>query len=355
MGYTPVMRIATIGIALLLACGRQQPPVKAVKIAYVSGGAIMIADPDGQNAAAVGSALPKGDVRDLACSRDGKSIACSVGMMGTDVHTVPLDGAPPVHVSKGKKGMVGWGQPAWSSDGRRIACVVGDMFAYNLWLVERDGSNPRNVTNEAKMKISWPSWSPDGSKIAYVGDAGVESGGGRSYGLSNLWVVHADGSGKRQITTMDGEIHPPAWSPDSRRLLFAFKPVKSRDQNVRMMGSPDVWRVNADGSDARNLTNNSGKDENYWPSWSPDGSRIALVARKNGGPCSIYVMDQDGSNVKALLEPKWGPEYSRVHWSPDGSRLMFQDGRDKIMVMNADGTGISQVATGTSATWVPVR
>src|SRR5688572_27842888 len=141
------MRKTLLAAILLVACRALEASTKGVKIAYVSGGAITVADPDGENATVVGSGLPKGDIRELACSRDGKSIACSLGMMGTDLHVVPLDGSAPVHLSKRKSGMTGWSQPAWSPDGKRVVCAVGDMFDLNLWIVERDGSNPRNLTN----------------------------------------------------------------------------------------------------------------------------------------------------------------------------------------------------------------
>lgn len=327
----------------------------AVKIGYITEAGVTVSDPNGENAKTLES-LPKGEKREVVVSPDGRFIAVSLGMMGLDLHVAKLDGSPAVHLSKSKKGFVGWSQPTWSPDSKKIVCAVGEMFDYNLWVVDADGGNPKNLTQESKVKILMPAWSPDGSKIAYIADPGEESGGGRSYGLSNVWIIDRNGSGKRQLTRKDGDAILPRWSPDSRKILYTHRPVQKREGNTRVMGGTDVWCIGSDGGGDKNLTNNNGKEENSWPAWSPDGKKIALIARKDGGPGSVYVMDADGSNVKALLEPKWGQEsFSRVQWSPDGSRLIFQDGYDKIMFLNADGSGLANVGKGKNPIWVGAR
>jgi TolB protein len=112
-------------------------------------------------------------------------------------------------------------------------------------------------------------------------------------------------------------------------------------------GDWDVWTMNADGSDAVNLTS-EGEPAAGWqdaqPSWSPDGTRIVFTSTRGGGEDSdIFVMNADGSGISpvtATEDPEHAPD-----WSPDGSRIVFSSERTSegsndpdIYVIGADGT-----------------
>ena len=133
---------------------------------------------------------------------------------------------------------------AWSPDGKRFAFAVVDTSPGDrtddakagLWVVNADGSNPRQLTRYAVG--SNPAWSPDGRRIAFrrrSAPLGVESiPAGPS---ADLYVVNADGSGLRRLARNGGA---PAWSPDGRTIAF--------------LHNREVYIVKADGSDERRLT-----------------------------------------------------------------------------------------------------
>ncbi|MBZ0097889.1 MAG: hypothetical protein K8F30_02335, partial [Taibaiella sp.] len=124
-------------------------------------------------------------------------------------------------------------------------------------------------------------------------------------------------------------------------------------------GNNEIYVVNADGTQQRNLTNNSAND--FDPVWSPDGEKIAFMSDRSGNS-EIYVMDADGGNLRNLTN---SPANDRLPtWSPDGKLVAFasrentKDYSDTFYVMNADGDAVRQVAVArysylSPPTWSP--
>jgi len=100
----------------------------------------------------------------------------------------------------------------------------------------------------------------------------------------------------------------PAWSPNGTKIAFQ----SSRD------GNPEIYVMNADGSNSTRLTENRANDE--FPVWSPDGSKIAFISNRDGQQ-DIYIMNADGSNVTRLTDNSIR-EIS-LSWSPDGTKIAF--------------------------------
>jgi TolB protein len=243
--------------------------------------------------------------------------------------------------------------PAWSPDGRRIAFARfttdgPSSGTYDIYTMTADGSGVTRLTDVLPVSSSGSpyqgddvgaQWSPDGSKIAFWG-------GSTDAGTGDLFVANADGTGVRRIVEVDyfGVSVPQsdrvAWSPDGARIAFPDG-----------FGAIDV--VNADGSGAARLTSGyDGYDSS--PAWSPDGTKIAVqrytscTATGGAQPCDIptlYVMLADGSGATRLTEyAAYWPT-----WSPDGSKLAFHgrrpgdgDGWD-IYSVNADGSNVTRL------------
>src|SRR5438093_9191311 len=154
-----------------------------------------------------------------------------------------------------------------------------------------------------------------------------------------IYVMNADGSSPVRLTTS----YPcasiqPAWSPDGSRIVF-----------ITGCSGVDIWVMNADGSGLANLTNSPAGYGN--PTWPPDVARIASDG--------LTILHADGTGVQVL------PDGLEPDWSPDGTRIVFErfvypdlgSANHEIYVMNADGTGVTQLTFTTvddySPAWSP--
>ena len=191
---------------------------------------------------------------------------------------------------------------------------------YHLYVVNADGSGLRNLTRNwtYPRQVKQMVWSPDGRTIYF----------GR-------YVVRTDGSGARRLPYLPVTA---VWSPDGRRIAFAAKPDWCLTGPRPCYAShTDIYVMNADGSGKRKLTHNAGY--NAEPAWSPDGRKIAFRSTRNGNR-DIYVMNADGSGKRNLTRNP--AQDGSPSWSPDGRRIAFvsdRDGRLEAHVMNADGSG----------------
>jgi WD40 repeat protein len=205
---------------------------------------------------------------------------------------------------------------AWAPDGLRIAVAHGDA----LELVDPDGSNRDSLFVQehpvGHSGLTQPTWSPDGSRIAFNGWIGRGRG---------LYTVNRDGS---DPTTLLGPVpgigtFDPAWSPDGSTIAY----IGSTDIRVCRENSftsttscDDQWQLHVmslalDGSEPREL-HEAGTCYclGFAPSltWSPDGQSMALdIPGGDGVPSGLVVMSADGTGLRQLLEdagtPAWQP------------------------------------------------
>jgi predicted Ser/Thr protein kinase len=203
------------------------------------------------------------------------------------------------------------GDPAWSPDGAQLAYIIehvktelrqsnitGEYFYRvtefgDLWTMSRSGTL-QELLNQFGKLVHHPSWSSDGSRIAFEQ-------------LGVIFAITVDGSQQSRLA----EGKEPAYSPDGRWIAYTSK----RDGNL------EVYIANADGSNPLNLTQSAGDD--YQPAWSPDSTLIAFTSTRDGNP-EIYVSSlpaslttQSGATPALLLRltdhpadenhPTWAP------------------------------------------------
>ncbi len=202
---------------------------------------------------------------------------------------------------------------------------------YEIYVMDDDGKNQRNLTNHPDRDLA-PSWSPDGTRIAFVSDRDGHVPKGRVWSTFEIYVMDAEGKNQRNLTNDPNSDHSPAWSPDGKRIVF------SSDREVNF----EIYVMDNNGGNPQKLTNNPGTDQH--PSWSADGKRIAFSSYRDGHfiadsglTSEIYVMDADGGNPQRLTENRQNDD------SPDGTRIVFSSDRKgdfanyEIYVMDADG------------------
>jgi Tol biopolymer transport system component len=208
----------------------------------------------------------------------------------------------------------------------------------DMFTVGADGSGLTQLTR-LPGDAGDSSWSPDGSKVAFVHARNPERG------PFEIWVVNADGSGLKRLTRHRGLSGSPAWSPDGRKIVYATD--AGRRPPLRL------FVMNVDGSGQRRLTSNRRLDFAD-PQWSPDGDSIAFAITRfpatprgfpRGFDSSIAVVDaDDGGNLRRLT-PRGGADELNPNWSPDGTAIAFERNRlfdvrqSDIWLMNADGSG----------------
>ena len=210
---------------------------------------------------------------------------------------------------------------------------------YDIYVMDADGSNPVNLTNSPNKSESGPVWSPDGSKIAFVQSHYYPE---TEYTYSDIWVMDVDGSNRVNLTNTSGnDEFSPTWSPRGDRIAF----VKS-EEHPQISEDWGIFVMDADGGNVTSLTNakQSIPYEESTPAWSPDGSAIAY-AGVSEGKRRIMVMDPDGENQRMLSTSDEYDHDTTPTWSPDSGKIAFMreivsEGYQwDIMVMNRDGSG----------------
>lgn len=214
-------------------------------------------------------------------------------------------------------------EPAWSPDGQRVAFVSHRTGVSQIYVMNADGSNVVNVTRSGSTERN-PTWSPDGGKLAFTSDR---------TGNWEIFSMQADGTAVTNLTNSPNSYDAdPAWSPDGTQIAFASNRV----------GAFRLFLMNADGSNARDLLNVDQGGALY-PAWSPDGKQILYGGRTETGMVQLFVV---GTNGQGPIQISDGVGFkSFPAWSPDGRFIAYVH-FDGFPASNSPGTLIDVNAPG---------
>jgi Tol biopolymer transport system component len=208
----------------------------------------------------------------------------------------------------------------YSSDRTTGKGVNNPTEDLEIFSVHPDGTGRKQLTRNT-VSDTGPVPSPNGRKVAYESDGAQPS---NTEGDSEVYVMNADGSRKTNLTnTGDGidDVYPD-FSPDNAKI--AYTSIGTQPSNTD--GDQEVFVMNANGSNPANLTNNGAGIHDYLPDFSPDNAKIAYTSRgvqtsNTDGDEEIFVMNANGSNPSNLTNSSGND--SAPDYSPNGTRIAY--------------------------------
>jgi TolB protein len=179
--------------------------------------------------------------------------------------------------------------PAFSPDGRSIAMTLSKDGNPEIYVLTLATGAFRRLTRHPGIDTE-PNWSPTGRDIAFISDR---------LGVPHLFVMDAGGGNVRQLT-FAGFHTQPRWSPKGDTIVYTMR-----------QATHDLWAINADGSNARRLTDGLG--DNQGATWAPNGRHLAFQSNRLGS-WQIFSMLADGSEQMPIT--RGAGEFTSPSWSP---------------------------------------
>ncbi len=256
-------------------------------VAGVFGTKIAYSKKIGRGKRAVGTVAMDGYNAELTISNGSINMLPTWGFGGL-LYTSFKDGQPRLYFGKRKlssdRGQ--YRKVAVSPTNSTMVASISYGGQSDLFLVGRDGAVIRNLTNSKADEVS-PTFSPDGSQIAYVSSAA---------GSPQIYVMSVGGGEGRRLTHVGGYNYAPDWGPNG---LIVFASINK--------GKSDIFTVDQSGAVTR-LTQNQGTNKD--PSWSKDGRYVAFVSRRAAGS-GLWLMSADG-RYQAMISKGGG--YGNTAW-----------------------------------------
>ena len=299
----------------------------------------------------------EGSWMNVDVSPDGRTIAFD--LLG-DIYTMPIAGGTPHRIAEG---LAYEHQPRFSPDGRRIAFTSDRGGGDNIWIMNVDGSDKRQLTKEDFRLLNQPSWSPDGRFII----AKKHFTTGRSLGTGEVWLYHVSGGGGVPLVKKPNEVHQkelgePIYAPDGKSFYYTRNVTPGPIFEYAQNSNTDLFDIERYDMDTGEVTKAvSGVGGSVRPTPSPDGKKIAFVRRERARS-KLYVKDLASGEERKIydaldqdVQETWAVTgvYPNMAWTPDSRSLVFWAG-GKIRRVGADGSGAAEIPFRVSDTRVVI-
>ena len=266
----------------------------------------------------------------LDVSPDGKTIAFD--LLG-DIYLLPMSGGKAKAINSG----LAWSmQPRFSPDGSEIAFISDAGGGDNIWIMQADGGDAKQLTKEEFRLLNNPYWSPDGQYLA----ARKHYTTTRSLGTGEIWLYHRGGGEGIPVVEKPSEKHQkelgePAFSPDGRYIYFSLDKtpggtfIYAQDSNGEVF---EIRRHDLETGKTRSFV--SGAGGSVRPTPSPDGKSLAFV-RRIRGESALFVKDLVSgvetpvfAELDQDLQEVWAVHgtYPNMDWTPDSKSIVFWAG-----------------------------
>jgi Tol biopolymer transport system component len=297
--YLPVMIAAAVAVACAVALSAVSEKAEATfpgkngRIAYVGGGVIYTINPDGSGKTRVTNTRVGGYAIDY--SPDGKKITYTSyegyndgnptgKQKDAEIYTIDVDGGGKTNVTNNNRYDE---SSSYSPDGKRIAYAGWDGHDLEIYTIGVHGKNGVRLTNNATNDAS-PVYSPNGKKIAAWSEKGPY-----------IYTISVHGGDKSKVVGGDD----PSYSPDGKMIAYTGRRFFERDS--------EIYTINVNGRHRTKVTNNNATE--YWPSYSPNGKKIAFIRGRGRNP-DIYTKNVEGGGKSKKVtgsryiesNPSWG-------------------------------------------------
>ena len=287
----------------------------------------------------------EGTWMNLSLSPDGQEIVFD--LLG-DLYVMPITGGTAERLTSGPAFDV---QPAYSPDGTQIAFTSDRAGGDNIWVMNRDGSKPRQISDESFRLLNGPAWTPDGQYIL----ARKHFTSTRSLGAGEVWMYHVSGGSGLQLTERNNDQQDQgneiALSPDGRYVYFSEDLTSgesfqyNKDPNAGIYG---IRRLDRETGKLETLI--SGPGGAARPTPSPDGESIAFVRRVRAESV-LYVYDIESGTARPIYDDLdfdqqevWAifGVYPAMDWTPDSRSIVFWAG-GKIRQIDVASTTVTGI------------
>ena len=270
-------------------------------------------------------AVNEGTWMNLDVSPDGKTIAFD--LLG-DIYTMPISGGTATNITNS----MAWEmQPRFSPNGIQLSFTSDQGGGDNIWIMNTDGSDAKQVTKEKFRLLNNAVWSPDGNYLA----ARKHFTGTRSLGAGEIWLYHKSGGNGVQLNSRPNEqkdLGEPAFTPDGKYVLFSRDSTPGRYFEYSKNSNEQIYEIFAIDRDTGDIeTWVSGQGGAVRPTPSPDGKYIAFV-RRIRDKSTLHLQDRETGaefpifeGLERDMQETWAIHgvYPNFAWTPDSKKIVF--------------------------------